>query len=414
MTSDNPLTSAALTPRHHSRHGWGLTRAVLGRLLRCLDEGHLTIITPTGERIEHRASATLKNGRSGEAVVVIHRWRAIKRLAMQGDLGFAQSYMDGDWSSPDLTAFMAMAAHNGERFERMIAGWGPVRLLNRWRHWRKANSKTGSRRNIAYHYDLGNAFYDKWLDPSMTYSSAIYANPQQSLEAAQANKLNRIVDRLDIRPGDQVLEIGCGWGALATRLAQSGASVTGLTLSTEQLAHAQALVAGQGLSQHVDLRLQDYRDCDGQFDRIVSIEMFEAVGESYWPVYFETLKKRLKPGGRAVLQVITIDESRFETYRRTPDFIQRYIFPGGMLPTKSILAEQATRAGLRLADRELFAASYALTLAEWRRRFLAAWPAIEAMGFPPSFREMWVYYLCYCEAGFQTGAIDVGLYVLEA
>jgi cyclopropane-fatty-acyl-phospholipid synthase len=276
-----------------------------------------------------------------------------------------------------------------------------------------ANTKTGSRRNIAFHYDLGNDFYRTWLDASMTYSSALYSRPDQGLEAAQERKLARILALLEMEEGHRVLEIGCGWGDLAARLAKSGCHVTGLTLSKEQLAHARALAQAEGIAGRTDLRLQDYRDVGGRYDRVVSIEMLEAVGERYWPTYFSTVRERLAPGGRAVLQVITIDEERFKTYRRSADFIQRYIFPGGMLPTRSIVAREAAQAGLRLVAEETFGASYALTLAEWRRRFFAAWPAIERLGFPPAFRRLWEYYLCYCEAGFRAGVIDVGLYVLE-
>jgi cyclopropane-fatty-acyl-phospholipid synthase len=247
----------------------------------------------------------------------------------------------------------------------------------------------------------------------MTYSSACRIGAGQSLEAAQGDKLDRIAELLSIGDDEDVLEIGCGWGALATRLAPHCRSVIGLTLSAEQLAYSHEQVEVKGLADRVDLRLQDYREEQGRYDRIVSIEMLEAVGEAYWPVYFERLKAALKPGGRIVLQAITIREDRFESYKRSPDFIQRYIFPGGMLPTRPILAEQAGRAGLRILSSETFGPGYADTLAEWRRRFDAAWPEIAALGFDAGFRRLWDYYLSYCEAGFRTGTIDVGLYVLE-
>lgn len=404
MTSDSQSNRSTIA---RPRRG-GFARFLLSRLLQRMDAGHLIVTTPSGEWVEYKSPLA-----GASASVTLHRWRAIRRLAMRGDMGFAESYIEGDWSSHDLTAFMLIATHNGERFKRMIAGLLPARFANRWQHRRRANTKTGSRRNITFHYDLGNAFYKQWLDPSMTYSSALYAHPAQSLEAAQDNKLSQIVADLDVKADCKVLEIGCGWGALAVRLANAGAVVTGLTLSSEQLAHANKLVEEAGLSSAVTLKLQDYRDCDGLFDRIVSIEMFEAVGESYWPTYFDTLRQRLKPGGKAVLQVITIDESRYDDYRKTPDFIQRYIFPGGMLPTKAVFTDHAHAVGLSIASMQSFGESYALTLAEWRRRFLAAWPSIEAMGFPLSFRRLWEYYLCYCEAGFRAGTIDVSLYVLE-
>jgi cyclopropane-fatty-acyl-phospholipid synthase len=407
MYSNSDSTTPSLTkPQAPSLRGW--VRFFLMRILSCLEAGRLTIVTPAGERIDHRGTLP-----GFEGVLNLHNWRALRRLVAGGDIGFAEAYIDGDWSSPDLTALISLVADNSTRIDRTVGALPPIRLFNRLCHLLKGNSHTGSRRNIAFHYDLGNDFYRLWLDRSMTYSSAHFVAPDQSLEAAQQVKLQRVVERLDLRGDDEVLEIGCGWGALAARLAQEGARVTGLTLSTQQLAHAQTLVAAEGSGERVGLRLQDYRDVDGHFDRIVSIEMLEAVGEQYWPIYFQTLRHRLKAGGTAVLQVITIDEERFAAYRRGADFIQRYIFPGGLLPTKTIIAEQAARVGLALASVESFGTSYALTLAEWRRRFLAAWPAVEELGFRPSFRRLWEYYLSYCEAGFRTKIIDVSLYAMK-
>jgi cyclopropane-fatty-acyl-phospholipid synthase len=402
--SIEPLVTS--TARHRRGAGpWGM---LLARLIRRIEVGRLTVVLPSGVRLDHPAA---KPG--PEAVLVLARWRAMRRLLVDGDVGFAEAYVAGDWSSPDLTALIELAAANGSRLDRVVAGLWPVRLINRIRHLLAPNSRTGSRRNIAFHYDLGNAFYELWLDRSMTYSSALYAQPGITLEAAQAAKLARVVELLGLAGGERVLEIGCGWGALAARLAERGAEVTGLTLSTEQLAFAERRVAAAGLGGRVHLRLEDYRDVRGSYDRIVSIEMLEAVGEAYWPAYFRALRERLRAGGRAVLQVITIAEDRFETYRRGADFIQRHVFPGGMLPTRAIVAEEARIAGLRLATAETFGRSYALTLAEWRRRFLAAAPAIEEQGFSRPFRRLWEYYLCYSEAGFRSGVIDVGLYVLE-
>jgi len=274
----------------------------------------------------------------------------------------------------------------------------------------RANTLSGSRRNIRQHYDLGNAFYAQWLDAGMSYSSGLFSEPGMTLEQAQAAKQARVLALLDAAPGQTVLEVGCGWGGQMEVLARHGCSVTGLTLSPAQLAYTQQRIAASGLAGRANAMLQDYRQSSGGFDRVVSIEMLEAVGEAFWPRYFDTLRARLNPGGIAVLQVITIDDARFENYRRAPDFIQRYIFPGGMLPPSGALRRCIADTGLALQHVETFGDSYAQTLAVWRRRFLDAWPQIAAMGFSERFRRMWDYYLCYCEAGFRAGAIEVGLW----
>ncbi|MEO3433596.1 cyclopropane-fatty-acyl-phospholipid synthase family protein [Inquilinus sp. CAU 1745] len=403
MSSGNEIRGAGdLSQRRE-----GVASRFLRHIISRMEFGHITILLPSSERIEHRGT---RNGPS--ATIVLHRWRGIRRLISQGDLGFAEAYIDGDWSSPDLAALLELAARNIALLDRRLSGFLPVRMLNRLRHLLQANSKTGSRKNIAFHYDLGNAFYRCWLDPSLTYSSALYERPDQTLEDAQDVKLARIVDLLELHGGEHILEIGCGWGALAIRLGLSGAHVSGVTLSSEQLTFARERRDADNLADTVSLELQDYRDVEGTYDRIVSIEMLEAVGEAYWPTYFKILHERLNAGGIAVLQVITIDEARFDAYRRSPDFIQRHIFPGGMLPTRRIIVDQAEAAGLKLVSTQSFGDSYATTLAEWRKRFAASWPKIEKMGFPDKFRRLWEYYLCYCEAGFRTGTIDVGFYVL--
>ena len=387
-------------------------RKGLIRLLSRLRHGSIRIDLPDGRRIERRGTST-----GPDAAIALHRWRALGRLVLRGDLGLAESYRDGDWSTPDLVALMQFGACNQSALGASLDATWPVRLLARALHLARGNSRRGSRRNIAFHYDMGNAFYACWLDPELIYSSALYGAEQQSLESAQDAKLARVLEllRLDHLPeGSRVLEIGCGWGALALAIARrQGVHVTGITLSAQQLAHASGRVAQSNLGQQVELKLQDYRDVGGSYDRIVSIEMLEAVGERYWPAYFETIRRRLHPGGIAVIQVITIAEEDFLHYRRTTDFIQHFIFPGGMLPTESALHREAGRAGLRLHRQSRFGLSYARTLADWRRRFLASWPAIEALGFDASFRRLWEYYLCYCEAGFRSAKIDVGLYVLE-
>lgn len=393
-----------------ARSGKGLTAWLLRHLLPAPDSGQITIEAPSGHRLVLRGS---KPGL--EVAVSFHRWRALWRLLTGGDLGFAEAHIDGDWSSPDLTGLLEFAARNTATVEHRLRGLLPVRLAYRLRHLLNANTPVGARRNISFHYDLGNAFYRLWLDPLMIYSSGLYDQPSQTLEAAQESKLRRIVEllKLELDRDHNILEIGCGWGALAVRLALLGNKVAAVTLSSQQLTIARETAAAKGVSGCLTLELKDYREIEGKFDRIVSIEMLEAVGERYWPLFFQRLYDRLAPGGRAVIQVITIDERRFAGYRTTADFIQRHVFPGGMLLTKSAVVANAAAAGLRLTSMETFGESYALTLEEWRRRFLASWPQICALGANLRFRRFWHYYLCYCAAGFRAGTIDVGLYVLE-
>lgn len=389
--------------------GLGFAGRLLLRLLRNIRHGRLRVMLPSGAVIEKIGSEA-----GPEAVIVIRRWRMLRRVIAAGDIGFAEGYLDEDWTTPDLTALIQFAARNTEALSRAVEGSPLMRLFNRAKHLLNANTKHGSRRNIEAHYDLGNDFYKEWLDPSMLYSSGIFDQSAQTLEASQQKKLERILEKLDLDGSKNLLEIGCGWGALAVFLAgRANARVMGVTLSPSQLAWAKDAAEKAEKSDQVDLRLQDYRDLDGQFDRIVSIEMFEAVGEAYWPNYFATLKRCLKPGGRVVLQIISIEEGRFDSYRRDTDFIQKYIFPGGFLPSDSALKAAVSKAGFVLSDKELFGKSYARTLAEWRARFHARWPAIAALGFDERFRRLWHYYLCYCEAGFEEGSIDVGLYTIE-
>ncbi|XAH21465.1 cyclopropane-fatty-acyl-phospholipid synthase family protein [Xylophilus sp. GW821-FHT01B05] len=393
------------------RSGWVLRplRRLLTRLLRGMACGALVVELPDGQRVEGRGAAP-----GPHAAITLHRWRPLARMLLRGDIGLAESYRDGDWSSPDLTALLEFGIRNEAGWGRVFDASPPARWAGRLLHRARSNTRRGSRQNISFHYDMGNDFYARWLDPDMVYSSALYAKGEgETLEQAQAAKLQRIIELLDLKPDAKVLEIGCGWGALALAMAEQGAQVTGLTLSTEQLAHAQQRVVAEQREQQVDLRLQDYRDVEGAYDRIVSIEMLEAVGERYWPVYFDTLRQRLSPEGVAVVQVITIADAHFDHYRRTPDFIQRFIFPGGMLPSVAALRAQAERAGLTLELAESFGGSYAKTLAEWQHRFLAAWPAIAPLGFDAAFQRLWAYYLCYCEAGFLSGRVDVGLFVLR-
>lgn len=345
--------------------------------------------------------------------LVFRTYRAFWRLISRGALGFAEAYMDADIDVPDLRAIFDFYT----RFESAITSAFPrlndTSRRDRQFHLHRRNTISGSRRNIADHYDLGNAFYSLWLDPTMLYSSGIYRAGQSSLEAAQQEKLKRILDALELSDGTTLLEIGCGWGALAEATARRGAHVTAITISEQQLAAARTRISSAGLTEKAKIKFEDYRNTTGCFDRIVSIEMIEAVGEENWPLFFETLAHRLSPGGSAVIQAITIRNDMFDQYKRNPDFIQRYIFPGGMLPTVELMQERASDANLTFETIERFGPSYARTLSDWRERFLAAWPQISALGFDDRFKRMWLYYLIYCEVGFEQGQIDVGLYRLR-
>jgi cyclopropane-fatty-acyl-phospholipid synthase len=384
---------------------------ILARWLARMEFGHLDLVLPDGQwiRVGNQDNPQVR------AEVRLHSLRPLRRLLLGGQIGWAQGYMAGEWDSPDISALILWALGNEANFGRFDQGFALSAALNRLSHLARRNSRRGSRRNIAYHYDLGNDFYRLWLDPGMTYSSALFADPQQSLEQAQQNKYRRICDLLQLEPGQQVLEIGCGWGGFAeTAATEYGSQVSGITLSREQLAWSRERIAKRGLESQCNFSLTDYRDLDTRVDRIASIEMFEAVGEENWPEYFARIKRCLKPGGLALLQIISIEDDRFDGYRRSADFIQRYIFPGGMLPSRARLQQEITHAGLELMHQEQFGADYALTLRLWRDAFLAQWPRIEAQGFDARFKRMWLYYLGYCDGGFRHGAVDVGFYLIRA
>ncbi|TPW33265.1 class I SAM-dependent methyltransferase [Martelella alba] len=366
-------------------------------------------------RFDNDSVATIEGANDGpEATLVLHNLRPLMRLATSGDLGFARSFMDGDWESPDLAAFLALAVMNETALENALKAHPLFARIEALRHRLRGNTRKGSRRNIAYHYDLGNNFYAAWLDQTMTYSSALYGGREISLCEAQTAKYDRIISRLQIGPEDRVLEIGCGWGGFAEyAAARTGCHITGLTLSQEQASFARERLERKGLSAKTDIRLEDYRDCNGSFDKIVSIEMFEAVGEEHWPTFFETVNQRLKPGGAAVIQSITIEHHRFAHYRDNADFIQAYIFPGGMLPSFETFRAGAERAGLTVKDLFAFGKDYAKTLLEWENRFLAEWEKIAPLGFDERFKRMWRYYLNYCATGFSAGSIDVAQFHLQ-
>lgn len=342
------------------------------------------------------------------AEIQIHNPDVFTRLVREGDLGFSDAYLDGWWSTPDLQAFMDLIHRGNDEVYDGFPGMGLVRLFEKLRFWMHRNNRTQARKNISYHYDLGNDFYALWLDDTMTYSSALFETGQESLEKAQEAKYASMIDQMGAQPGDHILEIGCGWGGFAEYAARErGLRVTGLTISEEQLKYARERIEKAGLSDQVSFKLQDYRDETGRYDGIASIEMFEAVGEQYWPVYFDTVRDRLKPGRNATLQIITVADRRWEVYKRGVDFIQKYIFPGGMLPTPTILRQQAEGAGLNVVRSIEFGSSYDLTLRRWHQTFNEKWDQIAAMGFDDRFRRMWNYYLTSCASSFESGNCDV-------
>ena len=381
----------------------GIFRSALDTMTRGWMAGDVTFVTPDGRALRLRSDA---GGPS--AIIRIRNFRFIRRALMAGDIGFAEAYAAGEWETPDLTAVLSVFSLNFQNLTHVTEGNPFVGVLNFLGHVLNANSRKGSRRNIHAHYDLGNAFYSRWLDPSMTYSSARYQNGADGLEAAQKEKYGALARRMSLSADHHVLEIGCGWGGFAEFAAgEIGARVTGITISKEQHDFARRRMFEAGLAERADIQLIDYRDVTGVFDRVASIEMFEAVGEKYWPTYFQTVHDRLKPDGRAGLQIITIQDELFQGYRRRADFIQRYIFPGGMLISESRLRQETGRAGLAWSEPDRFGLDYAATLAIWKQRFGAAWDEIRRLGFDERFRSIWEFYLSYCEAGFRTGRTDV-------
>jgi cyclopropane-fatty-acyl-phospholipid synthase len=376
---------------------------VFGMVARGLARGRIDVVLPDGRRFR-------AEGREAGPVAELHVHDpdVFARLVREGDVGFADAYLEGGWSTPDLMAFMDFVSARNDVVYDSFTGMAVVRAWERLRHWLRSNSRRQARRNIRHHYDLGNDFYRLWLDETMTYSSALFRTGQEPLDRAQIQKYAALADALGAAPGEHVLEIGCGWGGFAEYAAKErGLRVTGLTISRAQYEYAQARIARAGLADRVTIKLQDYRDEKGRYDGIASIEMFEAVGEKYWPVYFRTLRESLKPGRRAALQVITVEDARFETYRKGVDFIQKYIFPGGMLPSPTVLRREAQKAGLQPTGSIEFGESYSQTLRRWYETFNARWDEIARMGFDDRFRRMWNYYLASCAGVFRFGICDV-------
>jgi cyclopropane-fatty-acyl-phospholipid synthase len=365
--------------------------------------GSVTFVMPSGEELYIPGCEP-----GPDAKIVIRDFRFIRRALAAGDIGFAEAYMAGEFDTPDLPDLLYVFAANWDRVHHVTMGNPVVWTMNRIRHALRGNTRRGSKKNIHAHYDLGNAFYERWLDPTMTYSSARYQSPEQALSDAQIAKYRALSQTMGLQSGQSVLEIGCGWGGFAEFAARDvGAQVTAITISEEQYAFAKQRIFAAGLNEKADIKLVDYRDIDGRFDRVASIEMFEAVGERYWPAYFGKIRDSLAPGGRAGLQIITIKDQYFEEYRSRADFIQKYVFPGGMLPSEERLRKVTDKAGLVWTAIDRFGRDYADTLAEWHKSFDAAWNDIRPLGFDERFRKLWKFYLSYCEAGFRTERTSV-------
>ena len=392
-------------------------------LLQNLRHGALTLHLPDGSTRrfgEHPQQHALHTPNHPSASITLHNWNVFGAALKSGDIGFAETFIDGDWSTPNLTELLKVFSANRQEVDTMIFGTWFGRFLYRVKHLLHHNSRANSRKNIHAHYDLGNAFYSLWLDDTMNYSSAWFEGDlSRALPEAQKAKVRRALDMAGVKRGDRVLEIGCGWGALAEQAAVSlGATVVGVTLSTEQLDYAnvrmQRLGVSTGQGKRADLRLQDYRDInDAPFDAICSIEMVEAVGQAYWPEYFSSVSRLLKPGGRACLQSIVIDDALFDRYVASTDFIQQYIFPGGCLPCPREFRRQAKVAGLQVVDEFAFGADYAETLRRWKDAFLTRKAEVATLGFDESFLRIWEFYLAYCEAAFDSGDISLVQYTLQ-
>ncbi|MCY7307278.1 MAG: cyclopropane-fatty-acyl-phospholipid synthase family protein [Rhodoferax sp.] len=412
------MNSSTISPPPAMRSAPAAARTAL-RLLERLRHGTLTMQLPDGS-VQHFGSPAPGNapGRQS-ASMVLHNWNVCSASLKSGDIGFAESYIAGDWTTPNLTDLLKLFIANREEVDAVIYGSWAGRAWLRVRHWLNRNTKANSQKNIHAHYDLGNAFYRLWLDDTMNYSSAWFDGDQgQDMRAAQTAKVRRALRMARVAPGDRVLEIGCGWGALAElAITECKASVTGVTLSTEQLAFAEQRMRALGLTtgagQQADLRLQDYRDIpDGEFDAICSIEMVEAVGQAYWPTYFSTVSRLLKPGGRACIQSIVIDDTLFDRYIHSTDFIQQYIFPGGCLPSPTEFRRAANAAGLQVVDELWFGQDYAETLRRWRREFVQRRNEVQQLGFDQRFMHIWEFYLAYCEAAFDKANINLVQFTL--
>jgi cyclopropane-fatty-acyl-phospholipid synthase len=382
--------------------------AAARKLLPKTYNGSLRINLPSGREV-----MLGQTGTGPDADLTLRNYKVVWASVRRGQLGFFERYLEGDLSTTDATALFKFYLQNRKGLDGASTGVFFSSLFDKFWHKMRDNTPDKSKENISAHYDLGNSFYKLWLDDTMTYSSAVFDGPGNSLESAQRRKIQKVLEAAEVAPGKSILEIGCGWGGVAEAVGKAGANLRGITLSQEQLDYAKDRMVAQKLDDKVELVFEDYRDTKGQFDGIASVEMIEAVGEAHWPEYFKTIYDRLKPGGVAAIQGITMIEENFPAYRSGVDFIQRYVFPGGMLLTKEIMNEQTQKAGLLMEKIECFGQSYAQTLKFWHERFEAAWPQIKPLGFDERFRTLWKLYLSYCEAGFAEGVIDVGIYKLR-
>jgi cyclopropane-fatty-acyl-phospholipid synthase len=429
--NSTPLARASALPDASAPTG-GLATSTAARLSRSartvlallerLRHGTLDLHGPHGSHhFDGREAAAANAPPALRASMHLHDEAVFARVLQGGDIGLAEAYVDGQWTTPDLRDLLELFMRNRDSLERAVYGSRLGTFVYRLTHWMRRNTRRGSRRNIEAHYDLGNDFYAAWLDPTMNYSSAWFGDtPSLTLSEGQHRKVARALDEAGIRAGSSLLEIGCGWGAVAEAAAMRGAHAVGVTLSHEQLAYARRRLDEAGAVARADLRLQDYRDLAAEcartgqrYDGIVSIEMFEAVGRAYWPAYFDTLRQCLRPGGNACVQSIVIRDELFERYVRSTDFIQQYIFPGGLLPSTAVFRDEAAKAGLEVTNELAFGSDYARTLAEWRRAFHARRAHIEALGYDERFVRLWDFYLAYCEAAFATGQTDVVQFTLR-
>jgi len=387
----------------------GICNVLLARLMAGIDNGSICFILPDERELEFQSASDGPN-----AVLHFNSYAGILRLCFGGYMGLGEGYVNNHWATPSLKTLFQFGIRNQEPLKIKLSGSRLAKIIRKILRFIQRNTKTGSKRNIAYHYDLGNEFYELWLDPSMTYSSAIFENSEESLEKAQIAKYRRIVKELDIQPDHRILEIGCGWGGFAEFVAkETGASVTAITISQEQHDYAVDRIEKSDLSDKVEIKMLDYREVSARYDRIVSIEMLEAVGEEYWPDYFRIIAQSLAEGGTAMVQVILVPDARFENYRQKSDFIQRHIFPGGMLLSPSEMEKQAGSADLVIDECYKFGSSYGKTLDRWSDHFSENWTDIQGLGFDDRFKRLWEYYLNYTAAGFHAGTIDVGQFLVK-